>query len=157
MKKIIALVLAAIMSLTVLSACGTKENLEDWELIESKGEMVIGITLFSPMNYYDEDGNLTGFETEFATAVCEKLGVEPVFQEIDWATKETELNSGNIDCIWNGMTITDERKETMDISVPYMENKQVAVALSDNAANLTSADALSGAIVVAEAGYLHSC
>ena len=100
----------------------------DLAYIKAKGEMVIGITLFAPMNYYDADGNLVGFETEFAKAVCEKLGVEAKFVEINWDAKEIELSSKNIDCIWNGMTITDERKANMSISVPYMQNKQVMVA-----------------------------
>ena len=75
----------------------------------------------------DENGNLTGFETEFATKVCEKMGVTPKFQKIDWDSKEVELNAKTIDCIWNGLTITEERQENMSISTPYMENKQVMV------------------------------
>ncbi len=100
----------------------------DLAAIKEKGELVIGITLFAPMNYYDENEKLIGFETEFATAVCEKLGVAPKFVEINWDTKEIELNAKSIDCIWNGMTITAERAENMSISVPYMENKQVMVS-----------------------------
>lgn len=96
--------------------------------IQAKGELVIGMTLFAPMNYYDENEELIGFETEFAKAVCEKLGVAAKFVEINWDTKEIELNSKNIDCIWNGMTITEERATNMSISVPYMANKQVMVA-----------------------------
>lgn len=99
----------------------------DLAAIKAKGEMVIGITLFAPMNYHDENNELIGFETEFAKAVCEKLGVAAKFVEINWDTKEIELNSKNIDCIWNGMTITAERQENMSISVPYMQNKQVMV------------------------------
>ncbi len=99
----------------------------DWAYIQGKGELIIGITLFQPMNYYDDNKELVGFETEFATAVCEKLGVKAVFQEISWAAKETELEAKNIDCIWNGMTITDERLEAMSISIPYMRNKQVLI------------------------------
>lgn len=102
----------------------------DWEYIKNKGEMIIGITLFAPMNY-EVNGELTGFETEFAEAVCAKLGVKAKFQVIDWNSKETELASKNIDCIWNGMTITDERAENMAISIPYMENKQVVVVKAD--------------------------
>ena len=102
------------------------------------------------MNYMDENGNLTGFETEFATKVCEKMGVTPKFQKIDWDSKEVELNAKTIDCIWNGLTITEERKENMSISTPYMENKQVMVAKADIADQLTSADALKGKTVVAE-------
>lgn len=103
------------------------ETDSDWEYIKQKGELVIGITYFAPMNYENEDGELVGFETEFAKAVCEVLGVTAKFQEISWSAKETELASKNIDCIWNGMTITEEREENMSITIPYMENKQVMV------------------------------
>ena len=100
----------------------------DLAAIQEKGELKIGITYFAPMNYKDDNGNLVGFETEFAEAVCAKLGVKAVFQEIDWGSKELELASGQIDCVWNGMTITDERCENMSISVPYMKNEQVIIA-----------------------------
>ncbi len=103
------------------------ETDSDYQYVTEKGTLVIGITYFAPMNYEDENGELIGFETEFAKAVCEKLGVEPVFQEISWNAKETELAAKNIDCIWNGMTITPERVENMSISIPYMQNKQVKV------------------------------
>lgn len=102
----------------------------DYEYITKKGKLIIGITYFAPMNYLDENEELTGFETEFAKAVCAKLGVEPVFQEINWAAKETELAAKNIDCIWNGMTITPERAENMSCSIPYMANKQVKIVKS---------------------------
>ncbi len=100
----------------------------DLAYIKGKGEMIIGITLFAPMNYYNDNKELIGFETEFAKAVCEKLGVKAKFVEINWDAKEVELESKNIDCIWNGMTITEERKANMSISVPYMQNKQVMVS-----------------------------
>lgn len=103
------------------------EEDSDWAYISGKGKLIIGITYFAPMNYKDEAGELTGFETEFAKAVCDILGVEAEFQVIDWNSKETELKSKNIDCIWNGMTITEERAENMSISIPYMMNKQVKV------------------------------
>ncbi len=106
----------------------TEATAGDLAYVKEKGELVIGITLFAPMNYYDENKELIGFETEFAKAVCEKLGVTPKFVEINWDTKEIELNAKSIDCIWNGMTITDERLANMSISVPYMKNKQVMVA-----------------------------
>ncbi len=114
---------------------GTAEEVKaeesDWEYIKAKGKLVVGITLFAPMNYKDANDELIGFETEFAKAVCEKLGLEVEFQVIDWNSKETELASKNIDCIWNGMTITEEREENMQISIPYMENKQVVVVKAD--------------------------
>lgn len=153
MKKIISILMAGLMTATALVGCGgsTSSPAEsDWDYIANKGEMVIGITYFEPMNYEGDDGTLKGFETEFATKVCEKLGVEPKFQKIDWDSKEVELNAKTIDCIWNGMTITDERKANMDISVPYMENKQVMVVKAENASKFTSADALKDKTIVAE-------
>ncbi len=146
LKKILALVLALMLAVTVLAACGSApadttdktadtaaDTTADSDLayIQDKGEMVIGITLFEPMNYYEGE-ELVGFETEFATAVCEKLGVTPKFQEINWDSKEIELNSKNIDCIWNGLTITDERKENMAITEPYMNNRQVMIVKAEN-------------------------
>ena len=128
MKKTLALLIAVMMiaSLFTLTGCAKKEDLD---YIKGKGNLVIGFTYFAPMNYDDDNGEFVGFETEFAKAVCAKLGIEPKFQEINWETKETELNARNIDCIWNGMSITDERLQTMGISTPYMENKQILVAL----------------------------
>ncbi|MEE0264389.1 MAG: transporter substrate-binding domain-containing protein [Acutalibacteraceae bacterium] len=148
MKKILSTILVTATAATMLAGCGSSAT--DLSYIEGNGKMTIGITYFEPMNYMDENGVLTGFETEFAEAVCEKMGVKPIFQKIDWDSKEVELNAKTIDCIWNGMTITDERKQNMDISVPYMENKQVMVTKAENAAKFTSADALKGATVVAE-------
>lgn len=143
MKKIISIIMACVMLMActaMFASCGEKE------------EFVIGITYFEPMNYFDENGKLTGFETEFAEAVCKKLGLTPKFVEIEWATKEIELNAGNIDCIWNGMTITAERQETMGISAPYMENKQVLVTKAENVAKYSTADGLAGAKICAESG-----
>lgn len=160
MKKFSALLLTGVMAAAALTGCGgstgsstpgtASANENDWTYIQNKGELIIGVTYFEPMNYMNENGELTGFETEFATKVCEKMGVTPKFQKIDWDSKEVELNAKTIDCIWNGLTITDERKTNMDISTPYMENKQVMVAKADIADKLTSADALKGLTVVAE-------
>ena len=112
------------------NAFAEAESDSDYKYVMDKGTLIIGITYFAPMNYENEDGELVGFETEFAKAVCEKLGVEAKFQEISWAAKETELAAKNIDCIWNGMTITEEREENMSISIPYMQNKQVKIVKS---------------------------
>lgn len=120
--------------------------------VQDKGQLVIGITYFAPMNYMDDNGELTGFETEFARAVCEKLGVEAVFQEIVWDSKVMELNSGNIDCIWNGMTMTDELAPQIDFSTPYMANKQVCVIRTADADTYTDLASMNGASVVAESG-----
>lgn len=161
MKKIIALILA--LSTLAFAACGTKPNdtakkdntadtktKSDYEYVKEKGTMKIGMTLFSPMDYYDDNNELTGFEVDFGTAVCEKLGVKPEFVEINWDSKEMELSSKSIDCIWNGLTITPERKESMSVSNPYMKNEQALIVKKENADKFK--DNLGGAKVVAEQG-----
>ena len=122
----------------------------DLDEIKGKGKMVIGYTVYEPMNYTDADGSFTGFDTELATAVCEKLGVEPEFVEINWDTKETELAAKSIDCIWNGLTLTDDREENMACTKPYVKNAQVVV-VKDGTEYTSTAD-LVGKTVVAEAG-----
>ena len=124
----------------------------DWQYIADKGNFVAGITLFEPMNYYDENGELTGFETEFTKAVCEKLGIEAKFQEIEWDKKEIELNAKTIDAIWNGLTVTEERKENMGFSKSYVRNKQVVVIKADNKDKYTDEASMAGASCAAESG-----
>ena len=102
------------------------------------------------MNFYDKDGNLTGFDTELAEIVCEKLGLKAEFIEINWDSKEVELNSKNIDCIWNGMCITEERKQNMSISIPYMKNEQAIVVRAEREAEILAN--VDGLILTAEAG-----
>lgn len=148
MKKIAALLMTAVMALSI-SGCSAKK---DWEYIEDKGTLTVGITLFEPMNYYDENGELTGFETEFTKAVCEKLGVEPKFQEIDWNQKITELQSKTIDVIWNGMTVKEEFKEQIYFSTPYIRNKQVVVIKADNAQKYSDLASMTGVTIAAETG-----
>ena len=129
------------------SSAAAESDLDD---IKGKGKMVIGYTVYEPMNYTDADGNFTGFDTELATAVCEKLGVEPEFVEINWDTKETELAAKSIDCIWNGLTLTDDREENMACTKPYVKNAQVVVVKEGT--DYTSTADLIGKTVVAEAG-----
>ena len=114
-----------------------------------KGIVTVGITLFAPMNYYEGD-KLVGFDTELTTAVFAKLGIEPEFIEISWDAKEIELNSKNIDCIWNGMCITEERKQNMSMSNPYLYNTQAMVMKADREDEIM-AD-IAGRYVVAEQG-----
>lgn len=149
LTKLLCLTLAVMFCAMSFVACGSDKT--DYEYIKEKGELVIGITYFEPMNYVGADGQLTGFETEFATAVCEILGVKPKFQEINWKTKEVELNGKTIDCIWNGMTITEDRKASMSISNAYMKNKQVIVLKSENIGKYKTADDFKGIKLVAEA------
>lgn len=163
MKKLLAILLAAVL-VFAFCACTKTEPAEetgaetsattgasDWDYISEKGKLVIGYTDYAPMNYIDENGKLIGFDTEFAQAVCEKLGVEPDFVEINWDTKEVELNAKNIDCIWNGFTINDEREANLDFTKPYIKNKQVIVIKKDNADKYKDTASLAEANLVAEA------
>ncbi len=150
MKKLLSLTLITAMLATALTGCGNEKVASDYEEIKEDGKMTIGITLFAPMNYYDDNNELIGFDTELAKAVCEKLELEPEFVEINWDAKEIELNSKNIDCIWNGMCITEERKQTMSISNPYLNNTQAMVMKPDVAEKFAKDP--SGAVVVAEQG-----
>lgn len=149
MKKLIALALA-VMMMAVLFAGMAMADESDWEYIQSKGVVVVGMTLFAPMNYYEGD-QFIGFDTELTTAVFNKLGVEVEFKEINWDSKEIELNSKNIDCIWNGMCITETRKETMSMSNAYLYNTQAIVAKTDRIDDLL-ANGMKGVYVVAEQG-----
>ena len=135
-----------------LTACGKAES--DWEYISGRGKLVIGMTIFDPMNYYDDSGKLVGFDTELAQAACEKLGIEAEFQEIDWDNKVIELNSKNIDCIWNGMTVTDDLAKSIDFSITYSGNMQVCVIRSSDAGKFTDIASVNAAGVKlgAEAG-----
>jgi len=148
--KILAMILICTMLGTALLACGPSHK--DWEDIESKSKMIIGITDFRPMNYKDGNGEWIGFETEFAKAVCAILGVEPEFIEIDWNAKETELAAKSIDAIWNGMTITEQRAKEMDISTAYVNNVPVLVVRAADKEKYQTADDLTGVVLVAEMG-----
>ena len=148
MKKLLALVLAVMMMAGLITGIAAAEE-SDWDYISGKGKVVVGMTLFAPMNYYDGD-KFVGFDTELTTAVFKKLGVDVEFVEINWDSKEIELNSKNIDCIWNGMCITPERKENMSMSNAYLYNTQAIVAKTDKINDLLAN--LDGVNVVAEQG-----
>ena len=99
----------------------------DTVAIMAKGTMIVGITDFAPMDYKDENNEWIGFDADMAKLVAEALGIEVEFVEIDWDNKIMELEAGNIDCVWNGMTLTDEVKNAMECSVAYCNNAQVIV------------------------------
>ena len=146
MKKLLTVLFTAILAITAcmgLTACGeSKGTLED-------GKLIIGFTQYAPMNYYDDNGVLIGFDTDLAKAFCEEIGVEFKFVEINWNNKFIELNSKNIDVIWNGMTITDEVKEKTAVSKSYLGNKQVVVCKAENADKFTDIDSIKNATSVA--------
>ena len=135
---------------TVASSAASETAASDLDYIKGKGKMVIGYTVYEPMNYTDADGSFTGFDTELATAVCEKLGVEPEFVEINWDTKVVELDAKSIDCIWNGMTLTEDIMANTATTKAYAKNAQVVVV--KDGTDYTSTADLADKTVVAEAG-----
>lgn len=143
MKKFICLVLSIIMVLG-LCACSGKPTI------------VVGYTIYEPMNYLDDNNELIGYDTDLAKAVFENLGYEVIFKEIEWSAKYTDLASGTIDCIWNGFTCNTSdddgvaRSEKVDFSYNYMINKQVVVVKKDS--NIATAEDLNGKLGVAESG-----
>ncbi len=160
MKKILSAVCALSLAAAMFTGCGSSSSSQaaasatesDWDYISSKGSMVMGITLFDPMNYYDQDNNLVGFDTELAQAVCEKLGVEAEFVEIDWDNKLMELDSKKVDCIWNGLTIMEDMKDALDYSVPYSNNYQAVVINEKNKDVYTDLESMADAAIGVESG-----
>ena len=129
MKKICALFIILVLLLTGCSSPKTDDTAD--KNSEETKTLVVGLDdTFAPMGFRDDAGELVGFDIDLAKAVAEKIGYEVSFQPIDWAMKETELNSGNIDCIWNGYSITEERKTKVAFSTPYLDNAQLIITLS---------------------------
>ena len=136
MKKYIAILMTALLVLSGLTIRTALAEQTDSESIQKKGTLVVGITDFAPMDYPGPDGQWIGFDADLARAFAESLGVACEFTVIDWDNKLLELDSGNIDCIWNGMTLTDGVKAAMETSKPYCGNAQVVVAPKDKAEGL---------------------
>ncbi|MDL2287136.1 transporter substrate-binding domain-containing protein [Eubacteriales bacterium OttesenSCG-928-G02] len=151
MKRIFYVALAAVMifaSLSVFAGCSNNE----------KDTLVCGVTLYAPMNYKDDKDAWTGFDTEFAQLVGEKLGMKVEFREINWNNKYLDLESGSINCIWNGFTanVADSdnvmRKDKVDLSYGYMLNQQCIIVKASNKDNYKSGDDLTGKKGTAEGG-----
>ena len=147
MKKLLSLVLALLMVAACFAGCGAPAE---------KETIVVGYTIYEPMNYKDETDKLVGFDTELAEIVFENLGYEVMFKEIQWDSKYTDLDSGTIDCVWNGFTANTadddgiQRSEKVDFSYNYMENRQVVVVKADS--GIATAADLNGKFGVAESG-----
>jgi polar amino acid transport system substrate-binding protein len=132
-KKLFALtmIVVLVLSLGLMTGCGEKAD----------NVLVVGLDdTFAPMGFRDEENNLVGFDIDLANAVCEELGVAAEFVPINWDAKELELTSKNIDCIWNGMSATPERMESMSLSYKYLNNKIVIMALDENVAVASAED-----------------
>jgi len=142
MKKVFAIALALILVLSCFAGCGSK-----------KETFVVGITDYAPMDYKDENGEWTGFDAEFARLFAEELDMEVEFFVItDWSKKFVELEVGNIDCVWNGMTITEEALLNSSVSDPYVVNAQVLVMKADRIADYTDPAMLKDLTVAVENG-----
>ena len=172
MKKIWAMLLALTMILSLAACGGSKEEApaaeepaateepaaeepaadSDLAYVQDKGVLVVGITDFEPMDYKDADGNWIGFDADMAAAFAESLGVDVEFVEIDWDNKILELNSKTIDCVWNGMTLTDEVTSAMECSNAYCNNAQVVIVPADKADQYQTAEACADLAFAVEAG-----
>ena len=168
-KKLLALVLAAGM-VASMAACGntnsngsasvdnkdasaTAENTDsDLAYVKDKGTLVVGITDFEPMDYQDENGNWIGFDADLASAFAESLGVDVEFVEIDWDNKILELDGKTIDCVWNGMTLTNEVTSSMSCTNAYCNNAQVVVVPSSEADKYQDTDSLKDLTFAVESG-----
>ena len=172
MKKLIALLLAGCMMASMVVGCGSKEEAaeapaateeaaeaedtadaeSDLAYVKEKGVLVVGITDFAPMDYKNEAGEWIGFDADMAKGFAEKLGVEVEFVEIDWDNKILELDGKTIDCVWNGMTLTDEVKAAMDCSNAYCNNAQIVIVPADKADDYQTVESLEGLAFAVEAG-----
>ena len=152
MKKYIALALSVLLIATLFVGCGKKEA-SDLKTIQDKGKIIVGITDYAPMDYKDENGEWTGFDAEFAQLFAEELGVKCEFFVIsDWGKKFLELETKQIDAVWNGMTITEEAKLNSSVSDPYVINAQVLVMKADVVDNYADAASIVDLAVAVENG-----
>jgi polar amino acid transport system substrate-binding protein len=138
MKRLATMILAIVTVFSLLAGCSSS--------VEKDKKLIIGIDdKFAPMGFRDDNNKIVGFDIDYANAAAKKMGVKTEFQPIDWETKESELSSGRIDLIWNGYTITDERKKKVLFTKPYLKNSQVVVTLANS--NITKLDDLAGKVV----------
>ena len=168
-KKLLALLLAGAMSASLLAGCGgntdtaatddtadtTEQSTEtesDLAYVQDKGTLVVGITDFAPMDYRDENGEWIGFDADMAKAFAESLGVEAEFVEIDWDNKILELDGKTIDCVWNGMTLTEDVLSAMECSNAYCNNAQVVIVPADVADQYQDEESLADLTFAVEAG-----
>ena len=157
MKKLLSLLLVAAMGLSLVGCGGSdngskSESKSDLEYVKDKGTLVVGVTDFAPMDYKDESGNWIGFDADMASAFAESLGVKAEFVEIDWDNKIMELDGKTIDCVWNGMTLTDEVTSSMACSDAYCNNAQVVIVPKDKADKYQTVDSIKELTFAVEAG-----
>lgn len=151
MKKFLSLVLSAVMVLSLTACGGSKDNASDMEYVKDKGTLVVGITDFAPMDF-QENGEWVGFDADMAKAFADSLGVKVEFVEINWDNKIMELDGKSIDCVWNGMTLTDDVTAAMDCSNAYCNNAQIVIVPTEGSEKYTDTDSLKGLKFAVEAG-----
>lgn len=163
-RKVLSVLLCAGLTVSMLAGCGsgtsdTKSDEKksestgsDLEYVKDKGTLVVGVTDFEPMDYKDDNGEWVGFDADMAKAFAESIGVEAEFVEIDWDNKELELDGKSIDCVWNGMTLTDEVESSMECTDAYMNNAQVVVVPADKADKYQDEDSVKDLTFAVEAG-----
>jgi polar amino acid transport system substrate-binding protein len=136
---------------TEVSQANTNTKKTGFEKFQDIGYVTLGFDdTFVPMGFKNEKGEIVGFDIDLSKEVFKRIGIEVKFQSIDWSMKETELNTGNIDLIWNGYTITDERKEKVAFTKPYLENRQIIITLANS--NINSKADLKDKAVAAQNG-----
>ena len=157
MKKLSAIALALVMGFsTLLGGCSSSDSSssskdDSLQYVMDKGELIVGLDdSFPPMGYRDKDNKIVGFDVDLAKETCKRMGIKAKFQPVSWESKEQELSSKNIDCIWNGFGITPEREKVLTFTEPYMSNPQIFVVLADSGIK-TEAD-LKGKVVAAQSG-----
>ena len=150
--KSFAAVLGLLIALGLCGCAGSDSSRDDsLDKVLKAGKLVIGLDEhYPPMGFTDENGEIVGFDIDLAQAVCDKLGIELVKQGIDWDKKEEELNSGRIDCVWNGMSVTPARAEAMNLSEPYLKNELVLVV--PGSSGIRDTGGLIGKTIGAQAG-----
>ncbi|MDY4696582.1 MAG: amino acid ABC transporter substrate-binding protein [Selenomonas montiformis] len=144
-KKILAMGLAAVMAAAVLSGCGSNAAKDGGS--SGKGKIVVGLDdNFPPMGFKDENNEIVGFDIDLAKEAAKRMGREVEFKAIDWSSKEAELKSGRVDVLWNGLDITEKRKENMLFSDPYMDNRQI-LFVKKGTTGITDEKSLAGKVV----------
>lgn len=157
MKKLLAILLSVAMVFT-FAACGnaktssTDAPVSDLAYVQENGKLVVGVTVFEPMDYQDKDGKWVGFDADMANEFAKSLGVEAEFQIIDWDNKAFELKGKTIDVVWNGMTLTDEVMSAMDCSNAYFNNAQVVIVKKDVAEKYQTVDSVKDLSFAVETG-----
>lgn len=152
MKRFLALFLSIVAIMTTCF-CLTGCEKDDVKYIQKKGTLVVGVTVYKPMDYIDEEtGEWTGFDADVARLLGKELDVSVQFVIINWNNKTAELNSKNIDVIWNGMTKTAKLDKTIDFSVSYAENRQVAVVRTSELSQYTGIDSIKNKSIAVETG-----